>query len=827
MKGRPILLLAALVSLPAASALEGPHVLRQVSARASGASTVVTLHGEGTPSFTAYRVDSPLQVVIELSDGRLGEQTTRGTMRLETALTRRAEVAELDEETGRTVRVAIDLKRPATYDVRHRGSDVIVTLTPEGKSPAAAIPASAEIRPIAMEPTAPKAAPTTTAPKTAATAATPPRTAAAAPTSSTATVAAATAKKNAGLSARPLLDEKKPVAGKTVKAAVSPVTVRSIDLEDRGDVARLVIKLNGSPQVGLLESTRSSNECVLRLENTKLPAGLARTYDAALRGPVSTVAIYPDPERPSAVRIVARLEAAVTPTLRQDGNQVHWDFPKAKIAGSYPPSQVAGHGLATVPLQLGPPPPVPPPAATTPTPPPTGAPADKGETGDATTAAPAGRAGGSSKRHGSRVDLDFKDVDIHNMLRVFARVGGVNIVATDEVKGTVTVSMHNVPWDYALDAILRAKGLGQVREGNLIRVAPRAMLEKEMAEEIARNKQLAELIPTVTRLVPLSYAEATKLMPRVQDVLSPRGRVSVDERVNTLIITDIPANLDLAQQLVRNLDTQTPQVLIEARIVEARTTLLRDLGIQWGGNYLASSGTGNPTGLVFPSTIGVAGGNQDQFTTGQGLQNGQAASPNYVVNLPASTGTGSGGAVGLTFGSVAGNFNVNLRLSALENTGSVRILSAPKITSLDNIESSIEQGIAIPVTVTSALGPNTIFVDAKLSLTVKPHITNDGSVIMNVSITKNEPDFSNRGTLGTPSILKKQAKTEMLVRDGDTAVIGGIYTRTTSTAYNKIPFLGDIPILGWLFKKKSDQDDRTELLIFITPRIANRTAASL
>jgi type IV pilus assembly protein PilQ len=381
--------------------------------------------------------------------------------------------------------------------------------------------------------------------------------------------------------------------------------------------------------------------------------------------------------------------------------------------------------------------------------------------------------------------------------------------------------MVDVPWDQALDVILKAKNLGMVREGNLIRVAPEAELAKEAEEEVARAKAAVELKPIDTRLIPLSYADAAALLPRVQDVLSPRGRASVDARTNMLIVSDVAANIALAEDLVRNLDAQTPQVSIEARIVEANTTFLRDIGIQWGGNTINSAATGNPTGIAFPSTVGVAGGAVDALTNTNGLQTA-AASPNYVVNLPAPVGTGSGGALGLTLGSVNGNVNINLRLSSLENTGEVRIISAPKITTLDNIEASIEQGVSIPISVVSAAGTNTVFVDAKLNLTVKPHVTNEGSVIMNVAVTRNEPDFVNTSANGTPTIQKKQAHTEMLVRDGDTAVIGGIYTRNAGLSYAKVPWFGDIPVIGWLFKNRRENDDRTELLIFITPRIVNR-----
>jgi type IV pilus assembly protein PilQ len=386
--------------------------------------------------------------------------------------------------------------------------------------------------------------------------------------------------------------------------------------------------------------------------------------------------------------------------------------------------------------------------------------------------------------------------------------------------------MRDVPWDQALDVILRSKQMGMQRDGNLIRVAPQAVLEKEVEQEIARAKAQVELKPIDTRLIPLSYADAAKILPRVQDMMSSRGKVSLDDRTNTLIVSDVAANIALAEDLVRNLDTQTPQVLIEARVVEARQTFTRTIGVQWGGNAIASAATGNPTGIVFPSTLGAAGGADDALTNARGLQGPAAVSPNYVVNLPSPTGTGSGGALGLTLGSLSGNLNINLRLSALEATGNVRIVSAPKITTLDNVEASIEQGVAIPISVVSAAGTNTVFVDAKLNLTVKPHVTNEGSVIMNVQITRNEPDFVNTGARGDPTILKKQARTEMLVRDGDTAVIGGIYTRNAGLSYQKIPWLAEIPILGWLFKNRRENDDRTELLIFITPRVVNRAVVA-
>jgi type IV pilus assembly protein PilQ len=587
--------------------------------------------------------------------------------------------------------------------------------------------------------------------------------------------------------------------------------VRDVRFSDDRDAERVIVDVAGDPQAKVVRS--DDKGVVLELARAELPKKLERTLDAsAFKGPIRSISAYRD--QPGAVRVEVALADGgphAQPKLVRDGGTLTWEFPRAARASttttadaprgpsSLPPPKVAAYG-ATLPLQVAPA--APPPIST--------------------------RVGRRRVFTGRRIDLDLKDADIHNILRLLSDVGQVNIVTSDDVKGTVTTRMRDVPWDQALDVILKSKGLGMQRDGNLIRVAPQAVLEKEMEQEVARAKAAVELRPLETRLVPLSYADGAQILPRIQEVMSPRGRVSVDARTNQLIVTDVASNIALAEDLVRNLDTQTPQVLIEARIVEANTTFSRDIGIQWGGNTINSVSTGNPTGITFPSTVGVAGGATDNATPTAGLQlaNSGAASPNFVVNMPAAVGTGSGGALGITLGSVNGNVNINLRLSSLENTGWVKIVSAPKIMTLDNIEASIEQGVAIPVSVVSAAGTNTQFVDAKLNLTVKPHVTNEGSILMNVLIMRNEPDFVNTAANGTPTIQKKQARSEMLVRDGDTAVIGGIYTRNSGLSYTKVPWFADIPILGWLFKNRRETDNRTELLIFITPRIINRSVVA-
>lgn len=428
---------------------------------------------------------------------------------------------------------------------------------------------------------------------------------------------------------------------------------------------------------------------------------------------------------------------------------------------------------------------------------------------------------------GRRIDIDLKDADIHNVLRLLADVGQVNIVTADNVTGTVTIRMRNVPWDQALDVVLQSKSLGMVRQANMIRVAPLSDLEKEREMQIARRRQEVALAPVETRLIPVSYAKAEDLQDRSRPLLSNRGSIAVDDRTNVLIVRDIAGNLNQIEELVRSLDTQTPQVLVEARIVEATSSYVRDVGIQWGGDATFAAATGNPTGLAFPNAVGVAGGASDGNTPTAGLSpfTNTVANPNFAVNLPAAVGTGRGGALGLTFGSIDNTINLAVRLSAAESNGMLRILSSPRILTLDNREARISQGTLIPFSQVSAQGVQTTFQEAKLQLLVKPHVTADGSVAMHVKINRDEPDFNQTSARGDPTILKREAETDLLVLDGHTAVIGGIFTRNTGRNLDQVPFFGDIPLIGLLFQRRRASDTRGELVIFLTPRIVNRSEA--
>jgi type IV pilus assembly protein PilQ len=421
---------------------------------------------------------------------------------------------------------------------------------------------------------------------------------------------------------------------------------------------------------------------------------------------------------------------------------------------------------------------------------------------------------------GRRITLDFHDIEIRNLLRLIADVSKKNLIVADDVNGKVTVSLRNVPWDQALDLVLKTKGLDKEEMGNVIRIAKVEAIAKEQTARAEAAKARAPLVPMKVRLIPVNFARAGDVAPRVKDVLSERGTVTTDDRTNVLIVKDIQEALARAEGLVRNLDTEIPQVRIESRIIEAASNFNRALGVQWGGNANLSPATGNPTGLFFPNIANTTG------ASGGGPTQGTAGTPNYAVNLPAAIGQGSGGGLGFTFGSVGGAFNLNLRLSALENSGVVKTISAPSVSTIDNKEATIGQGISIPFSQVSASGVNTVFIEAKLELKVTPHISADGSVLMKIKVTNNSPNPQLTGANGQPSISKREAETEALVKDGDTTVIGGIYTRQTASNVAEVPFLGKIPILGYFFRTKSDSDSHTELLVFITPRILNRQAAT-
>ncbi len=415
---------------------------------------------------------------------------------------------------------------------------------------------------------------------------------------------------------------------------------------------------------------------------------------------------------------------------------------------------------------------------------------------------------------GRRISLDFVNADIHSIFRLISSVSRLNIIASDDVKGSVTVRMEDVPWDLAFAAVLQAKGLGSQRFGNVVRVAPIETIKAEQQAALEAKRAKEELNDLQLLVIPLNYSQASEISGQVKSVLSKRGSIQTDTRGNQLIIQDAEDRLAQVRELVRHLDKQTPQVLIEARIVEATSSFDRSLGIQWGGELDASSNTGYSTGLLFPNSIGISGG-VDQDSDSIFYSRGQ---DNLLVDLGA---TGNAGSMALSLGSITGLVNIDARLSALESDGKGKVVSSPRVTTLDNQTATIKQGARIPYTSTSSGGTQVQFIQAALTLEVTPHITSDEKVFLNIKIANNRPDFANL-VQGQPAIAIKEAETQVLVADGDTTVIGGVYATEESWSQTRVPFFGKIPVLGYLFKNNTSSSSRDEMLVFITPRIVTR-----
>ncbi|HEY0875356.1 MAG TPA: type IV pilus secretin PilQ, partial [Vicinamibacterales bacterium] len=428
----------------------------------------------------------------------------------------------------------------------------------------------------------------------------------------------------------------------------------------------------------------------------------------------------------------------------------------------------------------------------------------------------------TEKRYiGSPVSLDLDGADLRTTLRTLVEHGGLNVVFDPSVQGTVDIMVRDIPWDQALETILRANKLGYVAEGTIIRIAPLTVLAEEEAErhQLAEARALAGEL--VVRTFALSYAKAQDLQPLLtKSVLSSRGQIQVDSRTNTLIIMDLPDRLQTAENLITSLDRAEPQVEVEARIVQTTRDFARAIGIQWGLNGRMTPELGNTTNLAFPNSGTLGGRLGTQGPQGTDPRAGGNESTGTVVGLPAQN-IGSAAvntALGLALGSVNGAFNLDVALTALERSGKGRVLSTPRLTTQNNVEARVQQGIQIPLQTVANNTVTVTFKEAVLMLQVTPQITAAGTVIMQVSVTNMSADFS-RQVNGIPPIDTQEAHTQVQVEDGATTVIGGIFVSREQATRDETPLLHRIPLLGWLFKRDAFQDESRELLIFITPRI--------
>ncbi len=438
------------------------------------------------------------------------------------------------------------------------------------------------------------------------------------------------------------------------------------------------------------------------------------------------------------------------------------------------------------------------------------------------------RLGGGQRRYtGDKLSLNFQNVEVRAVLQVLADFTGLNIITSDTVSGNLTLRLKDVPWDQAMDIILQAKGLDMRKTGNVMWIAPRDELATRDKLEAESRQQLSDLEPVRTETFQLNYARADAFQKILTDpqqrVLSRRGSAVIDPRTNTLFIQDTPTKLDEMRRLVRQIDVPVRQVMIEARVVEAADTFSRNLGARLGVFDRANGQSlGNSTARM------MVGGNLEAT----GFLTSQVATPiptlvqSLGVNLPAQT---IGGARPGAFSAIVFNDSLtrflNLEVQALQAEGRGRIVSSPRVITADQIEATIEQGTEIPFQQATASGATAVsFKKATLSLKVRPQITPDGNVIMTLNVNN---DSVGQNTQSGPAINTRQISTQVLVENGGTVVIGGIYTQDSRQTVNKIPFLGDLPYVGFLFRDRSIVDDKRELLIFVTPRVLNDRLSSL
>jgi type IV pilus secretin PilQ/predicted competence protein len=416
------------------------------------------------------------------------------------------------------------------------------------------------------------------------------------------------------------------------------------------------------------------------------------------------------------------------------------------------------------------------------------------------------------KYTGEIISLKFKDADLRDVILYLGDFAKLNVVFDPEVRGTVTCNLEDVPWDQALDILLRNNKLGKVLEGNVLRIAPVSVLTREDEEQRRLRESKEQAGPLIVRTVTLSYSKARDVMSLLSTKKSPRGEITIDDRTNTLIISDVKENLDLLEKLITVLDTPTPQVSIEARIVEATSTFIRNLGIQWGVGGIVDPFYGNQTSLQFPNKILLDGALIPQGIVTKGIGGPLGG---YAVNLPAPAFTT---AIGVSLANVLDTFRLDMAISALETSGEGRIISSPKVTTQNNQEATIVQGRQIPVQTVANFTVTTRYVNAALELKATPQITAEGTIIMAIEIQNNAADFANLVN-GIPPITTQSATTTVMVPDGGTTVIGGIYRTEDSITRERVPFFWSIPIIGNLFKSYARTKQNRELLIFITPRI--------
>jgi type IV pilus assembly protein PilQ len=553
-------------------------------------------------------------------------------------------------------------------------------------------------------------------------------------------------------------------------------TIDSIDFKQFEGNSRISITVHGGCKPG--KPVAVPKGVVLTLADCQIPRNLQRSLNTrAFTSPISAITPYQVKTKSGfATKVLVKVRTATPNAVKQEGNTFHWDFNNPDIPttpklasdfmrkGPAQAQQMQDEGVVMAPRNE--------------------------LVQEVKTDSPPQSAKKIYK--GRKVTLEFSDADIRRIFQLIAEVSNLNFLISDDVTGTISIKLVNVPWDQALDVILDTKNLGMQREGNIVQIKQKAKMLSLADEELAAKRSRERSMELQTEVFDVNYASVSDIATQFNSVKSERGTVSQDARSNRVVVKDIATAIAEMRYLLKTLDIPEKQVMIEARIVEASSNFTRDLGVQWGLHYADGSA----------SVAGIS-----RLDTGFG---GSVSAP------PTSGTSGPGAAVGMSFGKLASNIQLDLRLSAAATIGQVKIISTPKVVTLNNKAAKISQGQSIPYQTTSAEGTKTEFVEAALTLEVTPHITADGSIGMKIKASNNSP-----GTGTPPPINKKEATTELLVKNNETTVIGGIYVDSDTDSDTGVPFLQDIPLLGWLFKSNTKTKIKTELLIFITPKIVS------
>lgn len=415
---------------------------------------------------------------------------------------------------------------------------------------------------------------------------------------------------------------------------------------------------------------------------------------------------------------------------------------------------------------------------------------------------------------GEKLSLNFQNIDVRSVLQLIADFTDLNLVASDTVKGDITLRLQNVPWDQALDLVLKTKGLDKRKVGNVLLVAPADEIAARERQELESQKQIAELAPLRRELIQVNYAKASDMAKLFQSVTSAedagddRGSITVDDRTNSIIAYQTQERLDELRRIVAQLDIPVRQVMIEARIVEANVDFSKSLGVRWGGNF--------------------SKGNMQYFGRGQRMTLEESDDGDTIevpFNTPFVDMGVAGASSGIGIGFITDNLVLDLELSAMESTGNGEVVSQPKVVTSDKETAKILKGTEVPYQEASSSGASTTsFKEAALSLEVTPQITPDNRIIMEVKVNK---DSVGQVFQGVPSIDTNEVNAKVLVADGETIVIGGVFSNTQNKSVDKVPFLGDLPFIGRVFKRDVVQNEKSELLVFITPRIMNNQAIAV